>query len=567
MPKKKLSAAEKELRRLQNRHKAVVRSTFANCGFVRVDAFADAEFTFEGTTSDFDDLFIWKNVFLFSEYTVKKNGHSEHLKKKEFLYKKIRGNPEGFLKQISEKHPEVKAAWDQKFDAGKVQIRFIYCTTTDPDDALKAQVPDVLFYDMPVSMYFKALSSTIKHSARPEVLSYLGIPFAEAGDNCLQIGGVPSQPFNGSLLPDSHSHLGDQFKVVSLYVSPAALLDRAYVLRREGWRDSEWLYQRMIGPKKIEAIRSFLRQKKRVFLNNIIVTLPPSTKILDEQGDTVDSAKIKKTQPVIVQLPQESNSVGLIDGQHRVFSYHVGGRNDDEIAPLRDKLNLLVTGIMYPNGMGDDERMKFEAELFLEINSNQASAKSDLKQAITSILNPYDAVAIAKRVLVRLNRSGALLNCFMSYFYDTERLKTTSVVSYGLRHVVSLLGAQSLITRYDVAKRDTVLKKQNLAALEEYVGYCFIELNRWFLAAKQALPGDRWTYDRSVADRFLNTTNVNGLIQFFRLFIEAGRPLTDDERALAMVALKEIDLQKYKSSQYGQMGRDLFQKYKDAAGF
>ena len=567
MPKKKLSPAERELRRQQNRHKSVVRATFANCGFARVDAFADAEFTFERTTSDFDDLFVWKNIFVFAEYTVKKNGHSERLKKKEFLYRKIREKSVDFLRFISREHPEIAAAWDQKFDAAKVQIRFLYCTTTDPDDALKAQVPEVLFYDMPVSMYFKALSSTIKHSARPELLSYLEVPFVEAGDNCLQVGGIPSQPFNGSLLPDSHSHLGDQFKVVSLYVSPAALLERAYVLRREGWRDSEWLYQRMIGPKKIEAIRSFLRRKKRVFLNNIIVTLPPTTKILNEDGDTVDSANIKKTQPVVVQLSQESNSVGLIDGQHRVFSYHVGGKNDDEIAPLRDKLNLLVTGIMYPKNMGDDERMNFEAELFLEINSNQASAKSDLKQAITSILNPFDAVAIAKRVLVRLNKSGALLSCFMSYFYDTERLKTTSVVSYGLRHVVSLNGVQSLITTYDPAKRDLLLKKDDLPALEEYVGYCFIELNKWFLAAKHELPAERWTYDRSVANRFLNTTNVNGLIQFFRLFIEAGRPLTGAERTLAMGALKAIDLQKYKSSQYGQMGRDLFKAYKEAAGF
>jgi DGQHR domain-containing protein len=407
-------------------------------------------------------------------------------------------------------------------------------------------------------MYFKAISSSIKLSSRNELINFLGVPHKDAGDNCLNTAGTMKEPFKGSILPDSHSHLGENFKVVSFYISPGALLERAYVLRKEGWKDSDWLYQRMIAPKKIEVIRSFLKNKGRVFLNNIIVTLPAGTKVVDDNGDTMDSSNISSTTPATIELPKEPNTVGLIDGQHRVFSYHEGGKFEGTIAPLRSKLNLLVTGIMYPAKMSEADRLKFEAEIFLEINSNQASASSDLKQAITSILNPFDPAAIAKRVLVRLNRSGALSNMFVSYFYDTERLKTTSVVSYGIRHIVSIGPNSPLFQRWEHPDKLNLLDKSDLDLLQEWIDFCFSSLNVWFLGIKKNFSAGRWDYKKSTENRVLNTTNVIGFLNLYRLVITNDVNHKSDRYDLDMNGIDNFDFSKYKSSQYGAMGRDLY---------
>ena len=83
-----------------------------------------------------------------------------------------------------------------------------------------------------------------------------------------------------------------------MYVDPEALLSTCYVLRKDGWEDRGQLYQRMISKRKIEAIRKYLLAQKRVFINNIIVTLPSDTKLIDDSGNTQDISKLQKTAPI-----------------------------------------------------------------------------------------------------------------------------------------------------------------------------------------------------------------------------------------------------------------------------
>lgn len=99
-------------------------------------------------------------------------------------------------------------------------------------------------------------------------------------------------------------------------------------------------------------------------------------KPLNEKLETVDASILNSTAPVTIKLPDKPNSIGIIDGQHRVFAYHESKDDDADIAALRIQQNLLITGIIYPEGISDLEREKFEAKLFLEINSTQTNAKS-----------------------------------------------------------------------------------------------------------------------------------------------------------------------------------------------
>lgn len=108
MPKakaKKKSPEERALARKQRSHLAIVRNALQNMGFVRFPDISDSAITFKGTTSDFDDLFIWENVLLLLGYTVSSNNISEHVKKKEFLYSKIRSDKDGFLDYLIGKFP------------------------------------------------------------------------------------------------------------------------------------------------------------------------------------------------------------------------------------------------------------------------------------------------------------------------------------------------------------------------------------------------------------------------------------------------------------------------------
>lgn len=345
-------------------------------------------------------------------------------------------------------------------------------------------------------------------------------------------------------------------------MDPAALLQRAYVLRRQGWRDESGLYQRLIQRGKVAGIRKYLIDKKRVFINNIIVTLPSDTKLVDVHDNELDVSIIENTSPGRIQLSNKSNTIGIIDGQHRVFSYHEGGQFETEIAQLRDRQNLLVTGIVFPDDIGDQERVRFEATLFLEINSTQSTAKSDLKQEIELLLRPFSAESIAKKVIHLLNeRVGPLGGKFERHFYDKMKIKTTSVVSYGLRPLVKLSGNDSLFYAWENPHKANLSMESDDNLLSEYVDFCARQINTFFEAAQSLLPEHRWTSDKRQEGALLNTTFVNGLVGCFRRVI---REYGLGEKADYQAGLKNIpffEFDGYKSSQYNAMGKDLFENY------
>ncbi len=102
--KKKLSSQELLQRRLKRKHFSEVRSVFSICGFKRVQSASDKEFTYDGTTSDFDDIFIRDNVIVLSECTISQSSDlSVHLKKKKVLYDKILAEPWKFIEFLSNK--------------------------------------------------------------------------------------------------------------------------------------------------------------------------------------------------------------------------------------------------------------------------------------------------------------------------------------------------------------------------------------------------------------------------------------------------------------------------------
>lgn len=321
------------------------------------------------------------------------------------------------------------------------------------------------------------------------------------------------------------------------------------------------LYQRMISKPKVEAIRAYLKKQKRVFINNIIVTLPPEVKPLNDKLETVDSATLTQTAAVTIKLPDRPNSIGIIDGQHRVFAYHETVNDDFQIAQLRVQQNLLVTGIIYPPDLSPLEREKFEARLFLEINSTQTNAKSQLKQTIGLVLDPFASESIAARVLSKMAKTGPLSGVVEQYFFDTNKLKTSSIVSYGLRPLVKTSGSDSLFSIWIHPAKEDVAEGRNDEALADYVAFCVATINRVLVAIKKNLTAGRWTTDPKAEKRVLATTYVNSFLITLRLLIEKQESLADGDLNKVFSNIDTFDFSAYHSSQYKRMAEKIIETH------
>ncbi|NBB53179.1 hypothetical protein GVN24_33390 [Rhizobium sp. CRIBSB] len=559
---KKLSPEEKARLNTQRRHKREIREVFSMAGFNRVDGASDVEFEYKALQTDFDDIFVLENVIVLVEYTITKSSEiSGHLKPKGNIYNRIKSNAAEFVAFARGEPLNINSSLKSDYDDHHFHVVILYCSLNTVDPSLKAGISDALYMDYSLVRYFRLLGKTIRRSSRNELLDFLGVPYGSFSEKATTSNPTSRDPFAGSVLPEAQSKFPKGYKVVSFYMHPGALLSRAFVLRRDGWRDRGGVYQRMIIRKKIDDIRRHLVEKERVFVNNVIVTLPSSTKLLDATENTIDPATITKTQPATVSIPLDFNSVGIIDGQHRIFSYFEGGSSEEKIAKLRIQQNLLVTGIVYPDAATPEERTRFEAGLFLEINSTQANAKSDLKQAINQIVRPFIADSIARDTLDQLNASGPLAGIFEQHFFETDKVKTTSVVSYGLRPLVRPTAGGPLFERWTDSAKSYFITAEDDAARIRYVKFCAGQIAIFIGAARSRLPSDKWTAERQVTDRLLTPTIINGFIGSFRQALDNGIVVNFDNIRDRFEGLEKFNFGKYRSSQYTVMSTDLFEKF------
>lgn len=408
-------------------------------------------------------------------------------------------------------------------------------------------------------VYFKILSSTLKRSARYELFAFLGIDASKVGTGGVIAGESPIDPYHGSLLPEESSNFPPGFRVMSFYVDPESLIKRAYVLRQNGWRDELGLYQRMIIPAKISSIRRYLREQHRVFANNIIVTLPDDTEIRDAGKTIIDSSEISQTTPAWIYIQARPNSVGIIDGQHRVFSYYEDLSPDPLIDKYRKQQNLLATGIIYPPGTSKTDKERFEAALFLEINSNQTSAKSDIIQAIWLILDPFKPISVAKNVVNGLASTASLGGLIQKNAYELERIPTTTVVTYGILPLVKRSGVDSIFSIWTDPDKSLITgNSKDPEVLKRYVKFCTATINEFLLGARIALGSQKWKMVSKDGEGVLSVTTINGLIILLRLLIQDGRFSVGGSLDY-IKPINSVDFNSFKSSQYAALAKTLFE--------
>lgn len=555
--KPKLSAEE----RFRRRHYGSARAVFRNVGFRRVASVSDKEFKFNGVTGDFDDVYVKENVVLLIEHTIHKASKvGDHLKKKHLLFQEICKDEREFLDFLRKRFPKLSDEIGDDYHDDDFIVKIVYNSYSESSSDTRANVPEPIYLDYPSLKYFEKITAITKLSAAKEILQFLQIDPDEVGEG----GEFPkkgaSDPYRGSILPEKSSGFDKGYKVVSFYADPSSLLERAFVVRRDGWRGSREAYQRMLQKAKIDQIRQKLKKNQTVFVNNLIVTLPDDIQPIGEDKKTIDIGKLTKTEPVQISLPRRPNSIGVIDGQHRLYSYYKTKVDDPTIAKLRNQQNLLVTGVIFPKGTSEAARERFEAALFLTINSNQTNAPKALRQEIQTILKPFENEAIAKRVMHELASAGPLEGYVERYFFDKGLLKTTSIVTYGLAPLVKLSGDDSLYTLIDAKLKDRLEQKED-KALEEYSVFCRGKINEVLGAMKKALGPARWTTDRSVSNRVLNVTYINSFLILMRLLIKDGKGISGSSLDSKISSINTFGFKNYHSSQYNRMAQDIYQKY------
>ncbi|THF53519.1 DGQHR domain-containing protein [Flavobacterium supellecticarium] len=584
-PRKKLSAEVKAQRKEQRDQRNEITTILKNIGFQRIANVDGKEIVYKDRTSEMDDIFVCENVILITEYTLKlKPG--DHIKNKTLFYNKVLESERDFIEFLIEepKLSGFKKYYDEvikdKFSINELKLRILYCSKHSVVDEHKINAPGVIFFDYHIVQYFKSLTKVIKKSSKHEFCDFINLPFAEFGDNIQNSDQEQTNKYLGHILPEEKSSFKNGYKIVSFYIDADSLIRRSFVLRQEGWREKQNIgyYQRMFEGKKITGMRKYLSERGRVFINNIISTISEDKiKLLDDEGQELEinedgqfisSNSKTKVTPTQIIINDESNIIGLIDGQHRTYAYHEGDdQYENTIKRLRKIQNLLVTGIIFPKKEKKENRLKFEANLFLEINSNQTNVRSQLKQEIELMISPFSSIAIGKRILSKLNENGPLEACIELYSFEKGKIKTASIVSFGLRPLIKLDAEKSTDSIFYIWNNENKNKLKDKDSdeyelLEEYIGFSVTKIRDIFIAIKDSVDKDKWnTYSAKSPNGILSVTFVNGILNVLRLLIENNKLNTPENYKTKLSELDKFPFKSYKSSQYRKMGQDIYDKY------
>ena len=580
--KKKLKLTQEQKEQIAQ--KKEIRGIFNRIGFYRVTGVEGKHFIYESKQSELDDIFILENVFLIVEYTIGEK-YKEHLAKKKLLYDKILENPGAFIDFLLQ---------DIRFDAlreyftqyvkpsypnyAQIQLRIVYCSKVDVSDEYKNLINRVRYFDSYVVHYFKLLSAALKKSAITEFLDFLEIEHTNFGEN-ISSSHLHSLSFEAYVLPEVKSFFKSGYKIVTFYMDPKSIISRAYVLRHEGWRKkiSYNYYQRMVESNRISEIRRYLVNEKRVFVNNIVVTMSANDvdfydqtgKLIEvtDDGQFINNDGEFKTKVVKLSIVDKPNCIGIIDGQHRVFAYHEGTDNYEEtISKMREEQNLLVTGVVFPRNESEDERRKYEATLFKEINVKQQKIGSQLQQELAVMVDPFSIIAIGKDIISVLSESGPLGGRLERFSFETGMVKTPSIVSYGLKPLIKISddndSLYSLWNHPDKAKLKRVAEDKNYDLKREYVSFCAESIRNLFIGVKANMPSDDWKlYDPSDKKGLLSITFINGFLNLLRFIIERERKLyTPQDYISRLKGINSFPFRDYKTSHYRKMGEDLYNK-------
>lgn len=509
--KKRTISPEQIEKRVKSLFKRKIVKIFTDAGFQYIPT-NDQEMYIGLRKVEVDALFIYENIWLICEDTVKTTNIREHVRTKNEAFGQIKSNLSFFITELVKLFPD-RVDELQKYDSKRIKAFALYFSKeevplSDDDYALFSELK---FVQPKTLNYFQWITQCIKRSAKNEVFRFLDLKNSD-------IGQASSSNASASITapiiyPRSFTGIKNNVRIVSFMMSAENLMNTCYVMRKDNWADSIWLYQRLIEKKKIKKIRDFIETKGEAFYNNIIVGLPDRVRFCDENGDfkAVDEIGDLKGN-YNLSLPMEMNSICVIDGQHRIFAHYESGidsKQERTISELRKQLHLLVTGLIFPSGMSPEERARIQSEIFVDINTNAKPVQQSILLQIKRIQNPIADESIAQFVVEKLNKQGVFQNMLQISSLDSGKIKTASIVRFALRYLVTVNpseGKKSLFTYWNGDK--DAFHKLKSDVIEEYVLFCTSTLRNYFGAIKKNLK-KQWDDETS---KLLSVIAINGFI-------------------------------------------------------
>lgn len=511
MKAKRVLSDNQKLDRTKKAFKRKIKKVFTGAGFEYV-ATNNHELSIGLRKEEIDSLYIYENIWLLCEDTVNSGTDRDHIRTKSEAFKEIKNNKFDFIKTIIELFPEQNSLFTS-YEVSRIELFMLYI----PSNEIVLQDSDfLLFEDLkfvnPSTLdYFSWIVKVIMHSARNEIFRYLGIKDDQIG-NPLSSSDIKqiSAPI---IYPQEFTGLKNNVRVVSFMMSAEDMLNTCYVLRKDNWEESIWLYQRLIGKSKIASIRSFLEKKGEAFYNNIIVALPDDVSFTNSKNEPLSIDKISSFDGNYkLVIPKKMNSICIIDGQHRVFAHYKSGTNSDQektITRLRKQLHLLVTGLIFPKDMPKEECARIQSKIFLDINSNAKPVPQNILLHIKRISNPIADESIAQSVIECLNKKGPFFKRFKLSELDAAPIKTASIVRFALRYLVTSTPSEGKTSLFNYWEGDkNGFQDSNYDSIKNYVEFCSKQICMYFNAIKEHFNSE-W---ENKASKILSVISINGFI-------------------------------------------------------
>lgn len=564
--KKKLTAEQKAAQLKKRKVLAFrkkIRSSFTDAGFTYFSTL-DKHFPIGTRTVELDYLFLYENIIVICEDNTKQKKDIDHIRNKNESFAEIRNNKAAFLNWLSNTFPE-KATMVKQYRPERYFLYYIYISQTELEitEDEKNRYSNLLFWDPETLSYFNRMAQCIQHSARYEIFRYLGLKNDEIGFSGSEGGKTTIKA--PIIYPQEATGLCNGVRVVSFMMSAEKLLRTSYVLRKDSWEESMFLYQRLIEKDKVKSIRAFLAQKGEAFYNNIIVALPDNVTFEDDAGTPILVENIGDFQHCKLVLPDEMNSICIIDGQHRIFAHYEAPATEKyelQIAPLRRQLHLLVTGLIFPTEMKEPERKQIQSQIFLDINDNTKKVAPNVLTHIEMVKDPFSDIGLARRVIERLNKKRVFLNRFELSALDESKIKVASIIKFALRYLVTVTPAEGKTSLYAYWQGNKeAFQQKDEASLNDYIEFCANSIDLYFSAIRDAFKSS-WN---DPASKMLSVISINGfIIAFNRQLNKYG--VSDYPFYSSCLRKLSIDFSKngfpYTSSQYRKFsGRILAEAF------
>jgi DGQHR domain-containing protein len=284
---------------------------------------------------------------------------------------------------------------------------------------------------------------------------------------------------------------------------------------------SKLSFQRMISRKRLKNINKNYLKDNETFPNNIIIFLNP-----DYYNDM---SKFYKKSKKTIHFLDEFNSLIIIDGQHRFFSFISGDKNNE----------ILLSFIYIKNA---DGFFNIVADTFFQINDNQKGIDPNLSFSLKAKIRPTSDESFWFNVFEKLDKSGFFKEKYSfdeSIYRSSKKLSAYSLIKYG--------GILKL--NYPVNKRGQSFKGLNVFFKKTN------SFNSKVIIAKNIIWNffeiiERVVYNKKgVNKKDLRTRDIGALFRLIRHFIFENQKLLGKLNSENNIS-KSIDMEDKKAVSY-----------------